>query len=383
MKLAAHNFSEIGKLNTVIMHRIGHEVEGLVPENFERLLFDDIPYLKVAQEEHDRFVEILGENGVDVIYFADQMAEALTDNAVRKQFIADYLSESNIYSEGVKEAITEHLMSLDAKTMVDTLIGGLKKEDVKEIPAKTLADIITSTYPFYLDPLPNMYFTRDPLAFIGDKLSIHHMSTETRRREALMFKYLYKDTAELLYDYDGPYSVEGGDIHVLSDKVIAIGLSQRTSAKGVETLAKNILDKTDFEKILIFDIPKTRAYMHLDTIMTMVDKDKFAIHHDVEDIPNKFIVTRGKGGEPKLTTVTDSLSDMLRKALDLPAIQLLRCGGDDFLAAQREQWGDAANLLAIAPGKVIAYTRNPSIPAVVSGSFSSASVKTNCSPYFG
>ncbi|MBQ1471252.1 arginine deiminase [Eubacterium sp. AB3007] len=358
MKLAAHNFSEIGKLNTVIMHRIGHEVEGLVPENFERLLFDDIPYLKVAQEEHDRFVEILGENGVDVIYFADQMAEALTDNAVRKQFVADYLSESNIYSEGVKEAITEHLMSLDAKTMVDTLIGGLKKEDVKEIPAKTLADIITSTYPFYLDPLPNMYFTRDPLAFIGDKLSIHHMSTETRRREALMFKYLYKDTAELLYDYDGPYSVEGGDIHVLSDKVIAIGLSQRTSAKGVETLAKNILDKTDFEKILIFDIPKTRAYMHLDTIMTMVDKDKFAIHHDVEDIPNKFIVTRGKGGEPKLTTVTDSLSDMLRKALDLPAIQLLRCGGDDFLAAQREQWGDAANLLAIAPGKVIAYRRN-------------------------
>ena len=358
MKLAAHNFSEIGKLNTVIMHRIGHEVDGLVPENFERLLFDDIPYLKVAQEEHDRFVEILGENGVDVIYFADQMAEALTDNAVRKQFIADYLSESNIYSEGVKEAITEHLMSLDAKTMVDTLIGGLKKEDVKEIPAKTLADIITSTYPFYLDPLPNMYFTRDPLAFIGDKLSIHHMSTETRRREALMFKYLYKDTAELLYDYDGPYSVEGGDIHVLSDKVIAIGLSQRTSAKGVETLAKNILDKTDFEKILIFDIPKSRAYMHLDTIMTMVDKDKFAIHPDVEDIPNKFIVTRGKGGEPKLTTVTDSLSDMLRKALDLPAIQLLRCGGDDFLAAQRVQWGDAANLLAIAPGKVIAYRRN-------------------------
>ena len=148
MKLAAHNFSEIGKLNTVIMHRIGHEVEGLVPENFERLLFDDIPYLKVAQEEHDRFVEILGENGVDVIYFADQMAEALTDNAVRKQFIADYLSESNIYSEGVKEAITEHLRSLDAKTMVDTLIGGLEKQEVNQIPAKTLADIITSPYPF-------------------------------------------------------------------------------------------------------------------------------------------------------------------------------------------------------------------------------------------
>lgn len=365
MKPGIHNFSEIGRLNKVLIHRIDHEVEGLVPENFERLLFDDIPFLKVAQQEHDHFAEVLRNCGADVVYLVDEAAKALANEDVRARFIRELLDESGITSEGTLEALTEYLTAMDAETLVKTTIDGIKKEDVVVNNAKSLSDFIMSAYPFYLDPMPNAYFTRDPIAAIGKGISIHHMSTATRRREALLMKYIYENDRDLIpedtplyYDYNGPYSLEGGDIHVLSKDVVVLGLSERTTARGIEALSKRLLTDGGFKKILVLDIPKTRAYMHLDTIFTMVDYDKFAVYPAMGNLNQKFEITMGKGGEPKLTTVTDSLEDMLKKALKLPAVNLIHCGGSDYLASQREQWGDAANALAVAPGKVISYQRN-------------------------
>ena len=365
MKPGIHNFSEIGRLNKVLIHRIDHEVEGLVPENFERLLFDDIPFLKVAQQEHDHFAEVLRNCGADVVYLVDEAAKALANEDVRARFIRELLDESGITSEGTLEALTEYLTAMDAETLVKTAIDGIKKEDVVVNNAKSLSDFIMSAYPFYLDPMPNAYFTRDPIAAIGKGVSIHHMSTATRRREALLMKYIYENDRDLIpedtplyYDYNDPYSLEGGDIHVLSKDVVALGLSERTTARGIEALSKRLLTDGGFKKILVLDIPKTRAYMHLDTIFTMVDYDKFAVYPAMGNLNQKFEITMGKGGEPKLATVTDSLEDMLKKALKLPAVNLIQCGGSDYLASQREQWGDAANALAVAPGKVVSYQRN-------------------------
>lgn len=360
-----HNYSEIGKLNKVLLHRIGEEVEGLVPDNFERLLFDDIPYLKVAQQEHDRFAEVLRENGVEVIYYVDETAKALKDKAVKEEFLNKVLDESNLNSEGIREAIFDYLIKMPERAMVEKIIAGVKRSDIGNIESKSLADFITSAYPFYMDPMPNLYFTRDPGACIGNGINIHHMSTATRRREALLLKYMFlhnKDFApegsQLWYDYDHEYSIEGGDVLVLNNETVAIGLSQRTTAAAIERFAENMLNKSTFKRVLVFDIPKCRAFMHLDTVFTMVDYDKFTIHPEIEGPLQLFEITLEKDGKAHFESMTDSLPNILKKVLKVPSVELIRCGGNDPMAAQREQWNDGSNTLCIAPGTVVTYERN-------------------------
>lgn len=217
MKPGINNYSEIGKLNKVLLHRIGNEIEGLVPDNFERLLFDDIPYLKVAQQEHDKFADLLRANDVEVIYYVDETVKALKDRKVRQEFIRKFVSESDIHSEAVKEALEEYLMGMTVKEMVEKVISGVKKSEL-DVKSNSLADYISSGYPYYTDPMPNLYFTRDQGACVGNGVSIHHMSTMARRREALLLQYMFKysksfapDGTNLWYDYDQAYSIEGGD----------------------------------------------------------------------------------------------------------------------------------------------------------------------------
>lgn len=366
MKPGIHNYSEIGKLNKVLLHRIGEEVEGLVPDNFERLLFDDIPYLKVAQSEHDRFAEVLRENGVEVVYYVDETAKALaTDKKVKEAFLHEMLNQSNLNSKAVQEAIYDYLIKMPEKEMVAKVIAGVKREEIGHIESKSLADFVTSDYPFYMDPMPNLYFTRDPGACIGNGLNVHHMHTEARRRETILLKYMYmynKDFApegtELWYDYTDEYSIEGGDVLVLNAETVAIGLSERTSAIAIERFAENLLSKSTFKRVLVFDIPKKRAFMHLDTVFTMVDYDKFTIHPEIEGPLQLFEITLDKEGKAHFKSMTDSLDHLLAKVLNLPAVDLIRCGGNDLMAAQREQWNDGSNTLCIAPGTVVTYERN-------------------------
>ena len=240
------------------------------------------------------------------------------------------------------------------------MIAGIKKSNVEIKYKDSLAGYIASGYPYYTDPMPNLYFTRDPGACVGNGVSVHHMSTVARRRESLLLKYIYlynKDFApqgtNLWYDYDQDYSIEGGDILVLNKDLVAVGLSQRTTANGIETFAKNILEHSAFQKILVFDIPKTRAFMHLDTVFTMVDYDKFTIHPEIRGPLQVYEMTLDTAGRPHFESMQGKLEKILSLELGVPSVELILCGGTDAMAAQREQWNDGSNTLTIAPDKVI------------------------------
>lgn len=365
MSYNVHNFSEIGKLNKVLLHRLGREIEALVPDNFERLLFDDIPYLKVAQEEHDIFAGLLRENDVEVVYYVEETAKALAEPKVKEDFIKRFVEKSDIYSEQVAEVLEDFLMKKEPLDVVKTAIAGIKKDEVDVGHPNSLAGYIAGGYPYYTDPMPNLYFTRDPGACVGEGVNVHHMSTGARRREALLLEYMYKynkdfapEGTKLWYDFDDQHCIEGGDVLVLSKDVVGIGLSQRTNAVGIESFAEKVLKGSTFDKILVFDIPKSRAFMHLDTVFTMVDHDKFTIHPEIEGPLQIYEVTLDRNGKSHFESMQDELEEILKKELKLPAVELIRCGGDDAMAAQREQWNDGSNTLAIAPGVVITYERN-------------------------
>ena len=359
-----HNFSEIGKLNKVLLHRPGKELEKLTPNNFERLLFDDIPYLQVAQAEHDRFAEVLKENGVEVCYYQQETAKALADIEVRRNFVNEFVNMTKDFSESIREAVVEFLMAKEPEDLVATCIAGVFSDEIKA-SAGSLFDIVKSEDVFALDPMPNLYFTRDPGACVGNGINIHHMSTPARRRESLLLEYMTKynrdfavENTPMWYEIGGKYSIEGGDVLVLSKDIVAIGFSLRTTLAGIECFAENLLRNSEFKKVLVFDIPKCRAFMHLDTVFTMVDYDKFTIHPEIEGPLGVYEITLGADGQLKYNAMMDELANILALELKLPAVDLIRCGGGDLIAAQREQWNDGSNTLCIAPGTVVTYERN-------------------------
>ena len=360
-----HNYSEIGKLNKVLLHRPGLELEALTPSTIERLLFDDIPYLKIAQEEHDTFANVLRENGVEVVYYVDEVAKAIAEPSMQIQLVNDFLNLSKINSKGLRAAMTSYLLSMSPKDMVAKLVAGIKRSEVATGAPTSLMDLDNDDYPFVSDPMPNLYFTRDPGACIGEGINIHRMHFAARKRESLLLKYIYlynKDFAvpgnKQWSDLNGTYSIEGGDVLVLSNQIVAVGLSQRTTTSGAEAFARSLLQNSDYKKVLVFDIPETRAFMHLDTVFTMVDYDKFTIHPEIEGPLSVYEITLDDHGELKFNALKEDLAKILALELKLPAVELIRCGGGDLLAAQREQWNDGSNTLCIAPGKVITYDRN-------------------------
>jgi len=221
-------------------------------------------------------------------------------------------------------------------------------------------------YPFYLDPMPNLYFTRDPGASIGNGITLNRMRMDARKRETLFLKYIIKynklfnsPETPLWYERSMPFAIEGGDELVLSEKVVAIGCSERTSAEAIEIVAKNLFDaNTSFEKVLVFEIPKCRAFMHLDTVFTMVDYDKFTIHPGIQGPLSVYEITKGANNTLKFRHNTSPVDKILADALNLSSVELIQCGGGDFIIAGREQWNDGSNTLAIAPGVVVTYERN-------------------------
>ena len=356
--------SEIGPLKRVLLHRPGRELENLMPEYIERLLFDDIPYLKIAREEHDAFCDILRKNGAEVVYLTDLVAESLADPSVKEQFLREYIDEAGIRGEKRIGMMVDYFRSMSTKNMVEKMMSGVRKAEVRGYGKKNLTDYLDDYYPFVLDPIPNLYFTRDPFAAIGSGVSIHRMHTVTRGRETLFAKYIfahnphYQDTP-VWYDRTGHSTVEGGDILVLSHKVVAIGISQRTQPWAIESLAKKLLSaEAGFEKVLAIDIPKHRAFMHLDTVFTMVDYDKFTMHPNISDDLRVFVLEDGGSGHLTITEEHESLEELLKEHLHLDRVTLLKCGGGSVIDAAREQWNDGSNTFCIAPGKVVAYSRN-------------------------
>jgi len=357
-------YSEIGKLKKVLLHRPGRELENLMPEYLDRLLFDDIPYLKIAQQEHDAFANIFRENGAEVVYLEDLVVESLINDEVNSKFIDEYIEEAGIKEDRETGILKEYFLSFsDKKDMVLKMMEGIRKSEIKDYRGPGLADFLSNQYPFIIDPMPNLYFTRDPFAALGSGVSIHKMMTATRNRETLFGKYIfnyhptYKDT-KLFYDRTEDYSLEGGDILVLNKETIAVGFSQRTNPNAIEKFANIILtEESSFKKVLAIDIPKTRAFMHLDTVFTMVDYDKFTIHPNIKSDIVVYVLKK-IDGKMDITEERATLEQVLEKELNIDKIKLIKCGGDSVIDASREQWNDGSNTLCISPGEVIVYSRN-------------------------
>jgi arginine deiminase len=364
---AIHVTSEIGRLKKVMLHRPGEELENLMPEYLERLLFDDIPYLHIAREEHDKFAEILRQNNVEVVYLTDLVEQSIVNADVKDQLIYEMIQDASITTSRERDVLTEYFRALDTKTMIAKMMAGVRKSEIQQFEGKSLGDFLrnlNNDYPFILDPMPNLYFTRDPFASIGNGVSIHKMFTATRHRETLFAKYiftyhpLYKDT-RVWYDRDENFSLEGGDILILNEETIAIGISQRTHENAIERFAEKVLtEESTFKKILAINIPKQRTFMHLDTVFTMVDYDKFTIHPNIMRDMDVFVIERDKHNKIHITHETSTLEDTLKRHLHLDKVDLIKCGSSHMIDAAREQWNDGSNTLAIAPGEVVVYSRN-------------------------
>lgn len=359
-----HVYNEIGQLKSILLHCPGEEIENIVPSDLSRLLFDEIAYLKQAEREHNQFASILRKEGVEVYYLTDLMAEVLSDEKVRRSFLEDFMEEGRIATQTLREALREFFSDLSPLEVVKKCITGVKKSEINLSLDNSLANMVKNPYPFYLDPIPNLYFQRDPFASIGSGVTLNVMSSITRNRETIFAKYLFDyhpcfQNIPRWYNRDKTHPIEGGDELVLSDKVIAIGISDRTDPIAIEAVARKIFKSGEsFKTVLAFDIPKTRAYMHLDTVFTMVDYDQFTIYPGIEEPLDVYSIHPGKDDQLSISYEAAPLSTILKKYLGLPAVNLIRCGDGDVIAAGREQWSDGSNTLAISPGKVICYNRN-------------------------
>ncbi len=365
-----HVTSEIGKLDVVMLKRPGAEVENFTPEMMPRLLFDDIPYLPIAQKEHDNFADTLRDNGVEVLYLEKLVVEALDAGGaeLKIHFLDKMLTESGYAAGMIHHALEEYLLSMTTTEMVVKIMAGVRKNELDFVPQDLVSAAEEQDYPFFLDPMPNLYFTRDPAASIGDGLSINHMTFPARQRESLFMETIidhhprFADQGLHVWrDRDQPGRIEGGDELVLSDTVIAIGVSERTSAGAIEDIARRLFEKkSGFEKVLAIRIPHNHAMMHLDTVFTMINHDQFTVHPGILGEGGQidsWIVTEDRDGELHVDHHLD-LKQVLKDVLGLDDIDLIPTGGGDPLIADREQWNDGSNTLAIAPGVVVTYNRN-------------------------
>ena len=365
MDTGIHNTSEIGRLRRVMLHRPGGELENLMPEYLERLLFDDIPYLREAQREHDAFADCLRAQGVEVVYLTDLVTESITGREVRQALVEQFLEESGVKDSRLLERLEAYFSELPDREMVAAMMAGVRKEQLHGKGAR-LGDFLGDgdAYPFAVDPMPNLYFTRDPFATIGTGVSIHRMHTATRNRETLFGKFIFQhhpvySKAPRWYDRGRTSSLEGGDILVLSPQVLAVGVSQRTEEDSVDTLAQTVLSQSKtFRKLLAFDIPKTRSFMHLDTVFTMVDRDKFTVHPNILSAITVYVMELDERGQVKIRQEDGKLEDILKEHLELEKVTLIPCGQGSEIDAAREQWNDGSNTLAVAPGEVVVYSRN-------------------------
>ena len=367
-----HVTSEIKKLKKVLVHRPGKELLNLTPDTLGRLLFDDIPYLKVAIQEHDEFCQILRDNDIEVVYLEDLMAETLDSNPqIKPSFIRQFIYEAGVKTPKYKDLLFEYLMSFgNNKQLVLKTMEGIKVSEVhrnKMDFENSLVDQVSEETKFLAEPMPNLYFTRDPFASVGNGIILNKMYSITRSRETIYAYYIfnyhpeYMDKVDKYYDRENPFSIEGGDVLNINEHVLAIGISQRTSAEAIDIVAKNMFkdENCKIDTILAFKIPECRAFMHLDTVFTQIDVDKFTYHPGIMETLEVFEITKNNENldEVKVIKKEGSLENILEEYLGID-ITLIPCAGGDKIASEREQWNDGTNTLAIAPGVVVVYNRN-------------------------
>ncbi|MCI5839802.1 MAG: arginine deiminase [Peptoniphilaceae bacterium] len=360
--------NEISPLKKVLLHRPGNELLNLTPQRLKELLFDDIPFLKLAQKEHDIFADILRNENVEVVYLEDLMAQTLDDNPnLREEFIHKLIEESDICVKKYKKCVFDFLNSIkDNKSLVLKTMEGINLKELEIKSDDSLSEMILDNNKMILDPMPNLYFTRDNFASAGNGIILNAMYSKTRSRETIYAHYIfsyhkdYKDKVELFYNRDFPYHIEGGDILILNEKTLGVGISQRTEPPAIDALAKNIFfnsKQNEFDTIVAFEIPKKRAFMHLDTVFTQIDVDKFTVHPGILGTLRVFEIKKINDKEIKINLIENTLEHILEKYMKRE-IKLILCGGGDEIAADREQWNDGSNTLCIKPGRVVVYERN-------------------------
>ena len=357
--------SEIGRLRKVLLHRPDLELTRLTPANMRDLLFDEIMWVERAQYEHRCFAGVLRDRGVEVLLLGDLLAETLAEEAARKELL-DRVVTVDAFGESLAADVREWFGALPPRDLGRYLIGGVIPEDLP-FPPKGLVGASFQPTTFVLPPLPNQLFMRDTSAWMYGGVSINPMAFPARRRETLYLEAVYRHhprfaAAEfpIWHGGDGldhyPAVVEGGDLLVIGNRILLVGMGERTSPPGVEALARSMFEAGALDAVIAVELPKMRAYMHLDTVLTQVDRDAFVVFPGLRQQLRPFVVTPGRGGQLQVEA-QDELFATLARVLDVPRIRTFDTGGNQLLAV-REQWDDGNNLLAIEPGVVVAYERN-------------------------
>jgi arginine deiminase len=359
-----HVDSEVGRLRTVLVHRPGNELKRLTPRNNADLLFDGIPWVARAQDEHDVFTDTMRRHDVEVLYLREMLIEAIdashdVDDA--RTNLVDAAVRPDTVGPSLYSALRNHLMSLSSDALTDVVIAGMTRD---ELPVHGgLVDKMDGPHDFVISPLPNLLFTRDSSVWVGDQPTVTRLAMPARRRERSITKAIYwshprfagNDWTDFESDRDQAW-LEGGDVLALGPGVIAVGSGQRTTPAGVESLAQWLFARGAAHTVLAVPIAQERATMHLDTVCTMVDVDAVLMYPAVADSLQAYVLTPGasdsiqvSGPEPFLPAAA--------KALGIDTLRVIDTGLD-AVTAEREQWDDGNNTLALSPGLVVAYERN-------------------------
>ena len=361
--------SEIGVLRHVVVHRPGRELDRLTPSNIHDLLFDDVPWAERARDEHDEFVDVLASRGATVHRFGELLAGAL-DTPAGRRFVIERTCTPERFGEQMARAVRLLLEDVDAPTLAGLLVGGVLKSDLQSDAAAGLRWQALAPDDLVLPPLPNTLFQRDNSAWIAAGVTVNPMAKLARQRESLhtraVYKFhpLFRDASFSFYYGDDdrdhrPATLEGGDVLVLASGVVLIGMGERTTPSAVELLARRLFVAGSAGVVLAVDLPQARATMHLDTVLTMVDRATFVAYPNLDlDALRTWRLTPGRHeGEPLHVERAGAFPIALAAALEVETVRILRAG-EDSRAAEREQWSDGNNYLALAPGVVVGYDRN-------------------------
>jgi arginine deiminase len=358
--------SEIGRLREVLVHRPGIELARLSPQNRESLLFDDILWVERAQEEHDRFVEILRSRDVKVLYLRDLLAETLADASVRGGLV-DRVVTPRVCGPRISERLRRELRECSMEELLDSLLGGLLTKELRDWGIHDdFADLIANRYDFVLPALPNLFFMRDSAAWIHEGVSLSVLATPARAPESIYLGAIYRHHprfrgAGFPFWYgadrgDGyPASLEGGDVLVLNENTVLVGCGERTTGSAVEQLASRLFESSSVKNVIAAHQRKGRAMMHLDTVFTMVDVNKFNFYPGILRSLEVFVLRPGEGRVS--ASRADGLESALRSCLNRSDLEMI-ASGEEGIEYVREQWDDGHNTLALEPGVVVGYMRN-------------------------